>query len=208
MESGIVPAENEGLNGKVFGEEEGGAMHIVGMHAHAATLKSKEHVQEIRVMIHMVIRIHMGLILGTKKVVRGKLLFRSCVTDPPALRFASTPRVNGCHKISALYLAFCQFITPSPPTAAAPTSLSGVIPRIVISVGVQIGGFVRNCSSGDHGVSRHLDWTSSLTSLTFEKALPLGLVMLSARFSPDDRYSRQRVASEEEFWFAANSPKY
>ncbi|KAL3500734.1 hypothetical protein ACH5RR_039827 [Cinchona calisaya] len=36
MESGIVPAENEGLNGKVFGEEEGGAMHIVGMHAHAA----------------------------------------------------------------------------------------------------------------------------------------------------------------------------
>ncbi|XP_027183470.1 zinc transporter 4, chloroplastic-like [Coffea eugenioides] len=36
MESGIVPAENEGLNGKVFGEEEGGGMHIVGMHAHAA----------------------------------------------------------------------------------------------------------------------------------------------------------------------------
>lgn len=35
-ESGIVPEENKGLNGKVFGEEEGGVMHIVGMHAHAA----------------------------------------------------------------------------------------------------------------------------------------------------------------------------
>lgn len=35
-ESGIVPEENKGLNGKLFGEEDGGAMHIVGMHAHAA----------------------------------------------------------------------------------------------------------------------------------------------------------------------------
>ncbi|KAI3468129.1 hypothetical protein Pfo_024792 [Paulownia fortunei] len=35
-ESGIVPVETRGYNGKVFGEEEGGAMHIVGMHAHAA----------------------------------------------------------------------------------------------------------------------------------------------------------------------------
>lgn len=35
-ESGIVPVENKGLNVKLFGEEEGGAMHIVGMHAHAA----------------------------------------------------------------------------------------------------------------------------------------------------------------------------
>ncbi|KAK4412613.1 Fe(2+) transport protein 3, chloroplastic [Sesamum alatum] len=35
-ESGIVPVETRGSSGKVFGEEEGGAMHIVGMHAHAA----------------------------------------------------------------------------------------------------------------------------------------------------------------------------
>ncbi|KAL2237093.1 UNVERIFIED_CONTAM: Fe(2+) transport protein 3, chloroplastic [Sesamum indicum] len=35
-ESGIVPVETRGYSGKVFGEEEGGAMHIVGMHAHAA----------------------------------------------------------------------------------------------------------------------------------------------------------------------------
>lgn len=35
-ESGIVPVETRGPNAKVFGEEEGGAMHIVGMHAHAA----------------------------------------------------------------------------------------------------------------------------------------------------------------------------
>ncbi|KAK3224537.1 hypothetical protein Dsin_011562 [Dipteronia sinensis] len=36
-ESGIVPiVENKEQNGKVFGEEEGGGMHIVGMHAHAA----------------------------------------------------------------------------------------------------------------------------------------------------------------------------
>ncbi|TXG61201.1 hypothetical protein EZV62_012564 [Acer yangbiense] len=36
-ESGIVPiVENKERNGKVFGEEEGGGMHIVGMHAHAA----------------------------------------------------------------------------------------------------------------------------------------------------------------------------
>lgn len=35
-ESGIIPVETRGYNGKVFGEEEGGAMHIVGMHAHAA----------------------------------------------------------------------------------------------------------------------------------------------------------------------------
>ncbi|KAI4380270.1 hypothetical protein MLD38_006480 [Melastoma candidum] len=36
LESGIMPAE-EGMeqNGKVFGEEEGGGMHIVGMRAHA-----------------------------------------------------------------------------------------------------------------------------------------------------------------------------
>ncbi|KAL0558141.1 hypothetical protein IC582_006706 [Cucumis melo] len=34
LESGIVPAGE--LNVKVFGEEDGGGMHIVGMHAHAA----------------------------------------------------------------------------------------------------------------------------------------------------------------------------
>ena len=33
LESGILPAGD--LNVKVFGEEDGGAMHIVGMHAHA-----------------------------------------------------------------------------------------------------------------------------------------------------------------------------
>nr|GMC49342.1 zinc transporter 4, chloroplastic-like [Ipomoea batatas] len=32
----IVPGETKGRNGKLFGEEEGGAIHIVGMHAHAA----------------------------------------------------------------------------------------------------------------------------------------------------------------------------
>ncbi|KAL2517863.1 zinc transporter 4 precursor [Abeliophyllum distichum] len=35
-ESSIVPVETKAGNGTVFGEEEGGAMHIVGMHAHAA----------------------------------------------------------------------------------------------------------------------------------------------------------------------------
>ncbi|KAH6782986.1 zinc transporter [Perilla frutescens var. hirtella] len=35
-ESGIIPVETRGSTGKVFGEEEGGAMHIVGMHAHVA----------------------------------------------------------------------------------------------------------------------------------------------------------------------------
>ncbi|KAL1532574.1 TPR repeat-containing protein zip4, variant 2 [Salvia divinorum] len=42
-ESGIVPIETRA---KVFGEEEGGAMHIVGMHAHAAHHRhshSREH---------------------------------------------------------------------------------------------------------------------------------------------------------------------
>lgn len=42
-ESGIVPVETRG---KVFGEEEGGAMHIVGMHAHVAHHRhthSQEH---------------------------------------------------------------------------------------------------------------------------------------------------------------------
>ncbi|KAL0394166.1 UNVERIFIED_CONTAM: Fe(2+) transport protein 3, chloroplastic [Sesamum latifolium] len=45
-ESGIVPVETRGYSGKVFGEEEGGAMHIVGMHAHAAHHRhshSQEH---------------------------------------------------------------------------------------------------------------------------------------------------------------------
>ncbi|KAK4388750.1 Fe(2+) transport protein 3, chloroplastic [Sesamum angolense] len=45
-ESGIVPIETRGYSGKVFGEEEGGAMHIVGMHAHAAHHRhshSQEH---------------------------------------------------------------------------------------------------------------------------------------------------------------------
>ncbi|XP_028807025.1 zinc transporter 4, chloroplastic isoform X2 [Neltuma alba] len=37
VESGIVPViEVKDLSGKVFGEEDGGGMHIVGMHAHAA----------------------------------------------------------------------------------------------------------------------------------------------------------------------------
>lgn len=37
LDSGISPvAEDKEWNGKVFGEEEGGGMHIVGMHAHAA----------------------------------------------------------------------------------------------------------------------------------------------------------------------------
>ncbi|KAK6119565.1 hypothetical protein DH2020_046694 [Rehmannia glutinosa] len=44
-ESGIVPVETRGFNGKVFGEEEGGAMHIVGMHAHAAHHRHS-HAQE------------------------------------------------------------------------------------------------------------------------------------------------------------------
>ncbi|XP_075508261.1 zinc transporter 4, chloroplastic-like [Primulina tabacum] len=35
-ESGIIQVEPRGWKSKVFGEEEGGAMHIVGMHAHAA----------------------------------------------------------------------------------------------------------------------------------------------------------------------------
>lgn len=35
-ESGIVPVETRGWNGRVFGEEEGGAIHIVGMHVDAA----------------------------------------------------------------------------------------------------------------------------------------------------------------------------
>ncbi|KAL6215313.1 hypothetical protein ACLB2K_014744 [Fragaria x ananassa] len=35
LETGIFPAQKEG-NGMIFGEEEGGGMHIVGMHAHAA----------------------------------------------------------------------------------------------------------------------------------------------------------------------------
>lgn len=45
-ESGIVPVETRGPNAKVFGDEEGGAMHIVGMHAHAAQHRhshSQEH---------------------------------------------------------------------------------------------------------------------------------------------------------------------
>jgi zinc transporter 1/2/3 len=37
LDSGISPVdEDKERNGKVFGEEEGGGMHIVGMHAHAA----------------------------------------------------------------------------------------------------------------------------------------------------------------------------
>lgn len=36
LESGILPVDAKDWNGKVFGEEEGGGMHIVGMHAHAA----------------------------------------------------------------------------------------------------------------------------------------------------------------------------
>ncbi|KAH7523815.1 hypothetical protein FEM48_Zijuj06G0052000 [Ziziphus jujuba var. spinosa] len=36
LESTIVPAQAKEWNGKVFGEEESGGMHIVGMHAHAA----------------------------------------------------------------------------------------------------------------------------------------------------------------------------
>ncbi|PKI70709.1 hypothetical protein CRG98_008942 [Punica granatum] len=36
LESGILPVDGKEWNGKLFGEEEGGGMHIVGMHAHAA----------------------------------------------------------------------------------------------------------------------------------------------------------------------------
>lgn len=36
LESAIVPVQAKEWNGKVFGEEETGGMHIVGMHAHAA----------------------------------------------------------------------------------------------------------------------------------------------------------------------------
>lgn len=36
IEAGIVTVPAREWNGKVFGEEEGGGMHIVGMHAHAA----------------------------------------------------------------------------------------------------------------------------------------------------------------------------
>lgn len=35
LESGILPVDAKDWNGKVFGEEESGGMHIVGMHAHA-----------------------------------------------------------------------------------------------------------------------------------------------------------------------------
>ncbi|GFP90115.1 zinc transporter 4 chloroplastic [Phtheirospermum japonicum] len=43
-ESGIVAAGSN--NGKVFGEEEGGAMHIVGMHAHAAHHRHSHSLEE------------------------------------------------------------------------------------------------------------------------------------------------------------------
>lgn len=37
IEAGVGPGQpQKDRNGKVFGEEEGGGMHIVGMHAHAA----------------------------------------------------------------------------------------------------------------------------------------------------------------------------
>ncbi|XP_004291042.1 PREDICTED: zinc transporter 4, chloroplastic [Fragaria vesca subsp. vesca] len=36
LETGIFPAHKEGNGMMIFGEEEGGGMHIVGMHAHAA----------------------------------------------------------------------------------------------------------------------------------------------------------------------------
>ncbi|CAI9773142.1 unnamed protein product [Fraxinus pennsylvanica] len=44
-ELGIVPVEKKRGSAKVFGEEEGGAMHIVGMHAHAAHHRHS-HLQE------------------------------------------------------------------------------------------------------------------------------------------------------------------
>ncbi|KAK4787494.1 hypothetical protein SAY86_011327 [Trapa natans] len=36
LETALLPADIKEWNGRVFGEEEGGGMHIVGMHAHAA----------------------------------------------------------------------------------------------------------------------------------------------------------------------------
>lgn len=36
LESGLLSVDRKEWNVKVFGEEEGGGMHIVGMHAHAA----------------------------------------------------------------------------------------------------------------------------------------------------------------------------
>ncbi|KAK9273223.1 hypothetical protein L1049_018030 [Liquidambar formosana] len=45
--SGIVPVEVKDRNGMVFGEEDGGGMHIVGIHAHAAHHRhSHPHGQE------------------------------------------------------------------------------------------------------------------------------------------------------------------
>ncbi|EXB66864.1 Zinc transporter 4 [Morus notabilis] len=44
-ETGIVALQANDWNGKVFGEEEGGGMHIVGMHAHAAHHRHS-HAQE------------------------------------------------------------------------------------------------------------------------------------------------------------------
>ncbi|VFQ82291.1 unnamed protein product [Cuscuta campestris] len=45
-ESAIAPVEIKGRNGMVFGEEEGGTIHIVGMHAHAAHHRHN-HSQEV-----------------------------------------------------------------------------------------------------------------------------------------------------------------
>ncbi|CAH9064992.1 unnamed protein product [Cuscuta epithymum] len=45
-ESAIVPVDTKGRNGVLFGEEEGGTIHIVGMHAHAAHHRHN-HAQEV-----------------------------------------------------------------------------------------------------------------------------------------------------------------
>lgn len=45
-ESAVVPVEIKGRNGMLFGEEEGGTIHIVGMHAHAAHHRHN-HSQEV-----------------------------------------------------------------------------------------------------------------------------------------------------------------
>lgn len=68
-ESAIVPVEPKPRNEKLFGEEEGGAIHIVGMHAHAAHHRhshSHEH-GDVR-SIPMVIPTPIASVVGMRKV--------------------------------------------------------------------------------------------------------------------------------------------
>ncbi|KAM7276266.1 hypothetical protein ACFE04_018132 [Oxalis oulophora] len=144
-ESGIVPVvERKDRNGKVFGEEEDGAIHIVGMHAHAAHHRHS-HILELGIVSHSVI---IGLSLG---VSQSPCTIRPLIAALSFHQFFEGFALGGC-------ISQAQFKTLS---ATIMACFFAITTPAGIGIGTAISSFYNNSSPGALIVEGILDSLSA-----------------------------------------------